>query len=145
MASFSEDKQETIATELNSEEINEDNQTSSPELRSPSANTASELENNSIAAADNTLAEGKINLFLKATSDVPIMKKKKWQIDESKTIFWVIQFIKKYLKLEDKDTIFLYVAQAFSPSPDQQIKNLYECFGADNKLVLHYSKTPAWG
>lgn len=128
-------------TIVDSEKINEDS-TQSIEPKSP-ISTTNESEN-PIGAGDNT-ADGKIYLFLKATSDVPIMKKKKWHVDENKTIHWVNTFIKKYLKLEDKDTIFLYVAQAFAPSPDQQIKNLYECFGSEGKLVLHYSKTPAWG
>jgi ubiquitin-like protein ATG12 len=87
----------------------------------------------------------KVDLLLKPTGDVPIMKKKKWQVDENKTVHWIISFIKRYLRLEDNETLFLYVAQAFAPSPDQKIKNLYDCFGTDGKLVLHYSKTPAWG
>ena len=145
MASSSpEDHSKEIAgAEANSDEVNLNEDEQSVEPKSP-LDTTSELESTA-AAADSAVADGKINLFLKATSDVPIMRKKKWQVDETKTIHWVITFIKKYLKLEDKDTIFLYVAQAFAPSPDQQIKNLYECFGADGKLVLHYSKTPAWG
>ena len=36
--------------------------------------------------------------------------------------------------------------QAFSPSPDQTVCNLNECFGsADNKLVLYYSRSECWG
>lgn len=124
---------ESTANELTGEEAGE--------LKIECENRESE---NAIVTAD-AIAAGKISLFLKATSDVPIMKKKRWQVDETKTVQWIITFIKRYLKLEDKDTIFLYVAQAFAPSPDQQLKNLYECFGSEGKLVLHYSKTPAWG
>jgi hypothetical protein len=40
---------------------------------------------------------------------------------------------------------FVYVNQAFAPSPDQNVGNLCECFGSDGKLVLYYSKTQAWG
>lgn len=40
---------------------------------------------------------------------------------------------------------FLYVNQTFAPSPDQILKNLYECYGTQNKLTLHYSITQAWG
>ena len=39
----------------------------------------------------------------------------------------------------------MYVNQAFAPSPDQTLNNLYECFGSDGNLVLHYSKNQAWG
>ena len=68
------------------------------------------------------------------------------QVDGEKKISWIIQFIRKYLKLEQSDALFLYVNQAFSPSPDQTVSNLNECFGsADNKLVLYYSRSECWG
>ena len=40
---------------------------------------------------------------------------------------------------------FVYVNQSFAPAPDQVVRNLYECFGSDGKLVLHYCRTQAWG
>lgn len=40
---------------------------------------------------------------------------------------------------------FIYVNQSFAPSPDQEVGTLYECFGSDGKLVLHYCKSQAWG
>ncbi|XP_061874302.1 ubiquitin-like protein ATG12 isoform X2 [Colius striatus] len=43
------------------------------------------------------------------------------------------------------DNMFIYVNQSFAPSPDQEVGTLYECFGSDGKLVLHYCKTQAWG
>lgn len=141
MASSSPEEKESPTTELNTKDLNEESSGRS-ETKSPTLQVG---EQDSQVAADSTATDGKVNLILKPTADVPIMKKKRWQVDETKTIQWVITFIKKYLKLEDKDTIFLYVAQAFAPPLDQQIKNLYDSFGTDGKLVLHYSKTPAWG
>lgn len=138
MASSPEDKElPSSTTDLNSEEIVGDEHLPTDVK---SITTESDAQTTGESSVD-----GKLNLILKATSDVPIMKRKKWQVDENKTVNWVVAFIKKYLKLEDKDTIFLYVAQAFAPAPDQQIKTLYQSFGSDGKLVLHYSKTPAWG
>ncbi|CAG4950280.1 unnamed protein product [Parnassius apollo] len=89
--------------------------------------------------------KNKVDILLKATGDAPIMKKKKWAVDAEKPIGWVMEFVKKYLKLEPEEKLFLYVNQTFAPSPDQIIKNLYECFGTDGKLVLHYCKSQAWG
>ena len=40
---------------------------------------------------------------------------------------------------------FVYVNQSFSPSPDQNVRNLCECFGSDGKLVLYYAKSQMWG
>ncbi|XP_002736735.1 ubiquitin-like protein ATG12 [Saccoglossus kowalevskii] len=87
----------------------------------------------------------KIDLLLKAAGDAPIMKKKKWAVDPSKKIGWVMEFIRKYIKCEPNQSLFLYVNQSFSPAPDQEIGNVFECFGSDGKLILHYCKSQAWG
>ncbi|KAM3960605.1 autophagy-related 12 [Aphomia sociella] len=87
----------------------------------------------------------KIDILLKATGNAPIMKKKKWAVDAEKQIGWIMEFVKKYLRLEPEEKLFLYVNQTFAPSPDQIVKNLYDCFGTDGKLVLHYCKSQAWG
>nr|XP_004226941.1 ubiquitin-like protein ATG12 [Ciona intestinalis] len=87
----------------------------------------------------------KVDVLLRPAGDAPILKKKKWQVDSAKTVEWVVGFLRKLLKCEDSDSLFLYVNQAFAPSPDRDIGSLYECFGSDEKLVLHYAKTQAWG
>ncbi|XP_018570387.1 autophagy protein 12-like [Anoplophora glabripennis] len=87
----------------------------------------------------------KIDILLKPTGNAPIMKKKKWTVDSDKKIGWIVEFIKKYLKLETNEKLFLYVNQTFAPSPDQIVKNLYDCYSTEGKLVLHYCKTQAWG
>nr|CAI5857109.1 unnamed protein product [Callosobruchus analis] len=87
----------------------------------------------------------KVDILLKPTGNAPIMKKKKWTVDSDKKIGWIIEFVKKYLKLEPNEKLFLYVNQTFAPSPDQIVKNLYDCYSTEGKLVLHYCKTQAWG
>ncbi|KAL0278888.1 UNVERIFIED_CONTAM: hypothetical protein PYX00_000570 [Menopon gallinae] len=87
----------------------------------------------------------KVDILLKATGNAPIMKKKRWAVDQERNVGWVIEFIKKYLRVDPSENLFLYVNQSFAPSPDQIIKNLYDCFGADGKLILHYCKSQAWG
>ncbi|XP_055352503.1 ubiquitin-like protein ATG12 isoform X2 [Paramacrobiotus metropolitanus] len=87
----------------------------------------------------------KIDVLLKAVGDAPIMKKKRWAVDRTKKVIWVADFIRKFIKCEPNESLFLYVNQCFSPCPDQEIGSLYECFGSDGKLVLHYCKQQAWG
>ncbi|XP_059473597.1 autophagy protein 12-like [Neocloeon triangulifer] len=89
--------------------------------------------------------KSKVEILLKAAGNAPIMKKKKWAVGQDKTIGWIMDFIRRYLKLEAGDNLFLYLNQSFAPCPDQVIANLYECFGSDGNLVFHYSLTPAWG
>uniref|UniRef100_A0A2M4AXE3 Ubiquitin-like protein ATG12 n=1 Tax=Anopheles triannulatus TaxID=58253 RepID=A0A2M4AXE3_9DIPT len=87
----------------------------------------------------------KIDIVLHATGSAPILKQKKWSVDQEKPISAIIKFIHKYLKLDPEERLFLYINQTFAPAPDQIIKNLYECYGTNGKLVLHYAKTQAWG
>ncbi|XP_056397982.1 ubiquitin-like protein ATG12 [Hyla sarda] len=90
-------------------------------------------------------AKRKIDVLLKAVGDTPIMKNKKWTIERTRTVQGLMFFIKKYLKMEASEQMFIYVNQSFAPSPDQEVGILYECFGSDGKLVLHYCKSQAWG
>ncbi|XP_042306962.1 ubiquitin-like protein ATG12 [Sceloporus undulatus] len=90
-------------------------------------------------------ARKKIDVLLKAVGDTPIMKTKKWTVERTRTIQGLIDFIKKFLKLLASEQLFIYVNQSFAPSPDQEVGTLYECFGSDGKLVLHYCKSQAWG
>ncbi|KAL6261908.1 hypothetical protein P5V15_006991 [Pogonomyrmex californicus] len=87
----------------------------------------------------------KIDILLKATANAPIMKQKKWSVSQDNPIGRISEFIKKYLKLDPNERLFLYINQTFAPAPDQTVKNLYDCYGADGKLVIHYCKSQAWG
>ncbi|XP_041088190.1 ubiquitin-like protein ATG12 isoform X1 [Polyodon spathula] len=86
-----------------------------------------------------------VDILLKAVGDAPIMKTKKWSVERSRTVQALGLFIKKFLKLEPAEQLFIYVNQSFAPSPDQEVGTLFECFGSDGKLVLHYCKSQAWG
>ncbi|KAB7498419.1 Ubiquitin-like protein ATG12 [Armadillidium nasatum] len=112
---------------------------------SASLQGAAKEEKYSEKDSDLEISKRKVDILLKATGDAPIMKNKKWSVPCDRTIGSIIAFVKRYLKLQESDSLYIYVNQCFAPSPDQIIMNLYECFGADGKLVLHYCKTPAWG
>lgn len=104
-------------------------------------------QNNHVQKSENSKKslKKKVEVLLKAAGDAPIMVKKKWQVDGTKQVAYIIEFIRKYIKCEPHDSLFVYVGQCFAPTPDQTLQNLYDCFGADGKLVLHYCKTQAWG
>ncbi|KAK2579212.1 hypothetical protein KPH14_008183 [Odynerus spinipes] len=87
----------------------------------------------------------KIDILLKATGNAPIMKQKKWAVNQDEQIGKVSNFVWRYLKLDSSERLFLYVNQTFAPAPDQTVKNLYDCYGSDGKLIIHYCKSPAWG
>lgn len=93
----------------------------------------------------NSTDKKKIDVLLKATGDAPIMLKRKWAVSPTSKVMEIVDFIRRYLKLDQSESLFLYINQAFAPSLDQEISNLYECFGSNGKLTLHYAKTHAWG
>ena len=49
-----------------------------------------------------------VDILLKATGNAPIMKKKKWAVDAEKHIGWIIEFVKKYLKLEPEEKLVCF-------------------------------------
>ena len=56
-----------------------------------------------------------VDLLLKATGDAPIMKKKKWSVDSNRNIGWIIEFIKRYFKLESSESLvrILFIQNIF--------------------------------
>lgn len=52
-----------------------------------------------------------VEVRLMATGDAPIMKQKKYQVDSDKKLEWIIAFIRKYLKLEDPDSLVSHLAK----------------------------------
>lgn len=115
----------------------------SPETATPEPPSSASVSPGTEEPAGDT--KKKIDILLKAVGDTPIMKTKKWAVERTRTIQGLIDFIKKFLKLVASEQLFIYVNQSFAPSPDQEVGTLYECFGSDGKLVLHYCKSQAWG
>ncbi|XP_058791459.1 autophagy protein 12-like [Phymastichus coffea] len=117
--------------------------------QSPVAETSSDVNISTTSAnSEATPAptkDKKIEILLKATGDAPIMTKKKWAVKPDQTIGSISEFIKKFIKLGVEERLFLYINQAFAPAPDQTMKNLYDCYGTDGKLIIHYCKSQAWG
>ena len=46
-----------------------------------------------------------VEVLLKAAGDAPIMMKKKWVVDGSKQVSYIIEFIRKYIKCEQQDSL----------------------------------------
>ncbi|KFM73685.1 Ubiquitin-like protein ATG12, partial [Stegodyphus mimosarum] len=84
----------------------------------------------------------KVTVWLKPTGNAPIIKNKKWVVEKNCTIAKIMGFLKQYMKLDSSASVFLYVNQAFAPSPDHEVGNVFECFNINGKLVLHYSTSP---
>ena len=55
-----------------------------------------------------------------ATGDAPIMKQKNYKVDQEKKVEWIIAFIRKYLKLEDPESLVNYKPVS--------ITTFYQCY-----------------
>ncbi|KAL6537394.1 Ubiquitin-like protein [Orobanche minor] len=84
----------------------------------------------------------KVVVHLRATGDAPILKQAKFKIAETEKFVKVIDFLRRQLH---RDAVFVYVNSAFSPNPDELVRDLYNNFGIDGKLVVNYACSMAWG
>jgi ubiquitin-like protein ATG12 len=86
-----------------------------------------------------------VEILLKAAGNAPILKKKKFMLDRTKTVNYMNNWLRNFMKLEAKEQLFLYVNQEFAPSPDTEIGTIYDCFKVANYIIIYYCITPAWG
>ncbi len=95
----------------------------------------------------NTSAESdlapKILLHLRSVGEAPALKKNKFKLNGLKPIMEVEKFLKKTLG-QDK-SIYLYCGSGFSPSPDQVLQDLFDCFQVQGELVITYGLQESWG
>lgn len=108
--------------------------------------SVSSMPNRDEPETDAKAAEkSKITIMLKPTGDAPIISKKKWAVPPEQTVSDISEKIRKLLKFEENERLFLYVHQTFAPAPDQTLRNLYDCYSSEGTLIFHYSKMQAWG
>lgn len=92
-------------------------------------------------------ASKKITVLFKAVGSAPILKQKFFEVESSRTIAAIVAFLRKILRVDLADSLFVYVNSSFSPTNEHTIDQLCQCFGnsKDNKLTLQYSLVQAWG
>ena len=56
-----------------------------------------------------------MEVLLKAAGDAPIMVKKKWQVDGTKQVAYIIEFIRKYIKCEPHDSLVSNITTGSKP------------------------------
>jgi len=80
-------------------------------------------------------------------SNAPALVKNKVRMPIDHTFSQAITFLRRQLEsqLKPEDSLFLFVNRNFQPAPDELIGDLFRCFHTSGKLIIHYSKTPAWG
>lgn len=87
----------------------------------------------------------KIKVHFVSVGSAPIMKKTKFQISSNQRFASVHIFLRKVLKLQSGESLFLYLHAAFCPGPGELLGDLNETFSKRGELVIHYSLQQAWG
>jgi hypothetical protein len=62
-----------------------------------------------------------VDILLKATGDAPIIKQKKWTVDQSKKIAYVVAFVKKLLKIKPQESLVSVCIKSFSCTRAHQL------------------------
>ncbi|KAI9314317.1 ubiquitin-like protein Atg12, partial [Dichotomocladium elegans] len=81
----------------------------------------------------------------RAIGNAPILKQSFYKITASNKFQTVIQFLRKELKCQGSDPLFLYINSAFAPAPDEIVGSLFRSFNTDGQLIINYCTTAAWG
>ncbi|KAF1813421.1 ubiquitin-like protein ATG12 [Eremomyces bilateralis CBS 781.70] len=94
-------------------------------------------------AVDTTLE--KVTVRLQPVGSAPILRQRVFKIAASKKFETVIRSLRKKLSLKESESVFCYVNSVFSPSPEEGVGNLWNCFKVKDELVVCYSVAPAFG
>ncbi|KAI8367605.1 APG12-domain-containing protein [Radiomyces spectabilis] len=108
-------------------------------------NTPTELTYEEVLAKHQEKDTSKVVVRFRAIGNAPILKQSFYKITASNKFQTVIQFLRKELKYQGTDPLFLYINSAFAPTPDETVASLYKCFNTDGHLIVNYSVTAAWG
>lgn len=89
----------------------------------------------------------KLTVQFKAVGNAPILKQKFFEVEATRSIASIQQFLRRILHIGAGDSLFVYVNSSFSPTPEHTLEQLHRCFGSapDSKLTLQYSTIQAWG
>mmetsp|Transcript_62873 Transcript_62873/g.149910 ORF Transcript_62873/g.149910 Transcript_62873/m.149910 type:complete len:109 (+) Transcript_62873:66-392(+) len=96
--------------------------------------------NTPLLARVQELREGKIAIHVKAIGAAPLMSPDKFLLNGTRNFDHLVQLLKKNLK---KETLYVYCCEAFEPDPEENLGDLYRCFGATGTLRVSYSIVPA--
>jgi ubiquitin-like protein ATG12 len=87
----------------------------------------------------------KVLLFLRPVGEAPGLKKTRYKLDGSKAIIEVENFLKKTLGMSVNQNLFLYCGSGFSPTPDQNLQDLFDNFQTGGELIVNYGIQEVWG
>ena len=85
----------------------------------------------------------KVLLALRSVGEAPALKHNKFKLSGNKCIYEVEKFLRKTLN-HDK-ALYLYCGSGFSPTPDQLLQDLFDCFQIGGELLISYGFQETYG
>ncbi|RFU35075.1 hypothetical protein B7463_g1188, partial [Scytalidium lignicola] len=88
----------------------------------------------------------KIAVRFKAVGSAPTLRQQVCKISSSQRFEAVVAYLRRVLRVGERDSVFLYVNSTFAPALDEIVGNLHRCFkDSKDQLIITYSMTPAFG
>lgn len=104
------------------------------------------IDTTSALATAGPFPKEKVIIRLKAVGSAPILRQQICKISSTQRFEQVVGYVRKVLRCQPRDSVFLYVNSVFAPALDEVVGNLHRCFkDANDQLVVAYSITPAFG
>jgi ubiquitin-like protein ATG12 len=103
------------------------------------------IDNTKEDVKESSKENNKVLLFLRPVGEASGLKKTRYKLDGTKAIAEVEKFLKKTLGIPPDQSLFLYCGTGFSPTPDQNLQDLFDNFHVGGELVVNYGIQEAWG
>ncbi|KAH8037339.1 hypothetical protein HPB51_009894 [Rhipicephalus microplus] len=101
MSEQPEETESPVTDSGNHDNAAEDN--TSEACASPEKTEARKDRGDSVGS--NSTDKKKIDVFLKATGDAPIMAKRKWAVSPTSKVMDIVDFVRRYLKLDQSESL----------------------------------------
>ncbi|KAL2266191.1 hypothetical protein VTJ83DRAFT_5543 [Remersonia thermophila] len=90
--------------------------------------------------------EHKIVVRFKPVGSAPAVRRELVRVSSAQRFETVVAYLRKTLRVQEHESVFLYVNSTFAPALDEVVGNLWRCFKDSNEhLIVAYSMTPAFG
>eukprot|EP00823_Brevimastigomonas_motovehiculus_P000219 TRINITY_DN1032_c0_g2_i1.p1 TRINITY_DN1032_c0_g2~~TRINITY_DN1032_c0_g2_i1.p1 ORF type:complete len:123 (+),score=15.00 TRINITY_DN1032_c0_g2_i1:30-371(+) len=91
------------------------------------------------------IPKAKVLVQFRAIPPAPRLKQNRFNTSATSPFSSIVEFLRTSLKCSATDPLYLYVDNVFTPSPDQMVYDLWECFhSANNELTIYYCTTEAY-
>lgn len=97
-------------------------------------------------AASGGFPQEKVVVRFRAVGASPPLRRDVVKVTSTHKFEAVVAHLRKTLKVQDTESVFLYVNNTFAPALDEVVGNLWRCFkDSHDHLNVAYSMTPAFG